>query len=169
MRAPVLARTGIEMSGDPLFLPRVRRLARVSAVALGVIWFLALSTTEPHSVAIDGALLAGWVLMPTVLWASIRRPEIRTLVFLPSALVSVGLVALCMTALPSDDVVGGGWLLITGGILFGGFLGGWFWFRWFPVPASLDAPFSFPRWVLIGAHVAMIVAGMTLVALGHYF
>lgn len=168
MRASVLGRTGIEMSGDPVFLPRVRRLARVSAVALGIIWFLAIRTTEPHSAAIDGALFAGWVLMPTLLWTSIRRPEMRPLVFLPSALVTVGLVALCLTALPGDDVIRGGWLLITGGIVFGGFLGGWFWFRWFPVPTSLDAPFSSPRWALIGSHVAMIVAGMALVTLGYY-
>lgn len=168
MRAPVLERSGIEMSADPVFLPRVRRLARVSSVALGAIWFLAIITTEPHSAAIDGALLAGWILMPTVLWGSIRRPKMRPLVFLPSALVTVGLLVLCLTALPGDDLVRGGWLLITGGILFGGFLGGWFWFRWLPVPASLDAPFSSPRWALIGAHVAMIVVGMALVALGHY-
>jgi hypothetical protein len=169
MRTSVLRRTGIEMSGDPVFLPRVRRLAAVSSVALGIIWFLAIRTTEPHSVAIDGALLAGWVLMPAVLWGSIRRPEMRPIVFLPSALVTVGLFALCLTALPGDAVVRGGWLLITAGILFGGFLGGWFWFRWFPVPDSLDAPFGPPRWTLIGAHVAMIVAGIALVALGHYF
>lgn len=168
MRATVLARTGIEMSADPVFLPRVRRLARVSAIALGIIWLLAMRATAPHSGAIDGALLAGWILMPTVLWASIRRPEMRPLIFVPSALVTVGLVALCLTGLPGDIVVRGGWLLITGGILFGGFLGGWFWFRWFPVPASLDAPFSSPRWALIGAHVAMIVVGMALVSLGHY-
>lgn len=168
MKTSVLARTGIEMSGDPLFLPRVRRLAKVSAVALGIIWFLAIRATEPHNAAIDWALLAGWVLMPTVLFASIRSPEIRPLVFLPSALVTVGLIALCLLALPGDGAVRAGWLLITGGILFGGLLGGWFWFRWFPVPASLDAPFSSGRWALIGAHVAMIVAGIALVALGHY-
>ena len=168
MKTMVLASIGIEMSADPLFLSRVRRLARVSAVALGVIWFLAIRATEPHGAAIDGALLAGWVLMPTVLWASIPRPEIRPFVFLPSALVTVGLIALCLTALPGNDAVRWGWLLITGGILFGGLLGGWFWFRWFPVPASLDAPFSSGRWALIGAHVAMIVAGIGLVALGHY-
>jgi hypothetical protein len=168
MRTSVLRRTGIEMSGDPLFLPRVRRLASVSSVALGIIWMLAIWTTEPHSGAIDGALLAGWILMPTVLWSSIRRPEMRALVFLPSALVTVGLMALCLTALPGAAMVRGGWLLVTGGILFGGFLGGWFWFRWFPVPASLDAPFSSARWVLIGIHVAMIVVGIALVALGQY-
>jgi len=168
MRTSILATTGIEMSGDPLFLPRVRRLAKVSAVALGVIWFLAIRATEPHGGVVDGALLAGWVLMPSVLWMSIRRPEMRPLIFLPSALVTLGLIALCLTALPDDGAVRGGWLLITGGILFGGFLGGWFWFRWFPVPEALDAPFSSGRWALIGAHVAMIVGGIALVALGHY-
>jgi hypothetical protein len=169
MKAPVLGRTGIEMSDDPAFLPRVRRLAAVSSVALGLIWLLAIRTTEPHSVLIDGALLAGWILMPAVLWSSIRHPDVRRVVFLPSALVTVGLVALCLTALPGDDAVRFGWLLITGGILFGGLLGGWFWFRWFPVPASLDAAFGSARWALIGTHVAMIVAGIVLVVIGHYF
>jgi hypothetical protein len=168
MKSPVLGRTGIEMSGDPVFLPRVRRLAAVSSIALGLIWLLATRTTEPHSVVIDGALLAGWVLMPTVLWSSIRHPEVRPFVFLPSALVTVGLVALCLTALPGDGAVRVGWLLITGGILFGGLLGGWFWFRWFPVPNSLDAAFGSARWALIGAHVAMIVVGIVSVVIGRY-
>jgi hypothetical protein len=168
MRASLLGRVGIEMSDHPLFLPRVRRLASVSSIALGVIWLLAIGTTEPHSIAIDGALLAGWILMPTVLWSSIRHPEMRVLVFVPSALVTVGLIALCLAALPEDSLVREGWLLVTGGILLGGFLGGWFWFRWFPVPASLDAPFSSPRWMLIGLHVAMILVGIALVGLGHY-
>lgn len=168
MRASVLGGAGIEMSADPLFLPRVRRLGAVSSIALGVIWLLALRTTEPHSTAIDTALLSGWILMPTVLWASIRRPELRPFVFVPSALVTVGLAALCLTALPDDAAIRGGWLLVTGGILFGGVLGGWFWFRWFPVPAAFDSPFGFPRWALIGAHVGMILAGMALVALSYY-
>lgn len=168
MRVPVLARTGVEMSGDPLFLPRIRRLASVSSVALGIVWLLAMTTTEPHSAAIDGALLAGWIVMPTVLWSSIRRPQIRPLVFVPSALVTLGLVALCLTALPGDVSVRAGWVLVTGGIVFGGVLGGWFWFRWFPVPEMLDAPFSSARWALIGVHVAMIVVGLALVAVSHY-
>ncbi len=168
MRTSVLGRVGVEMSDDPHFLPRIRRLAAVSSVALGLIWFLAIRTTEPHSSAIDGALFAGWILMPTVLWASIRRPEIRPTVFLPSALVTVGLIALCLMSLPSNSAVRAGWILITAGILFGGVLGGWFWFRWFPVPASLDDPFGSGRWTLVGLHIAMIVAGLVLVALGHY-
>lgn len=168
MRTSVLGRVGVEMSDEAHFLPRIRRLAAVSSVALGFIWFLAVRTTEPHSSAIDVALFAGWILMPTVLWASIRLPQIRPAVFLPSALVTVGLIALCLTSLPSDAAALWGWILVTVGILFGGVLGGWFWFRWFPVPASLDDPFGSGRWTLIGLHVAMIVIGLVLVALGHY-
>ena len=168
LKVTPLARTRVEMSDDPSFLPRVRRLAGVSSIALGIIWLLAMHTTEPHNVAIDGALFAGWILMPTVLWTSIRRPEIRPWVFLPSTLITLGLAALCLTALPTDSLIVSGWLLVTAGILFGGFLGGWFWFRWIPVPASLDVPFASGRWALIGAHVLMIVAGLVLVALGFY-
>jgi hypothetical protein len=159
----LLKRTGIEMSDDETFLPRVRRLAAVSSVALGLIWLLAVLTTEPHHPAVDIALFAGWVAMPAILWGSTRRPSLRPLVFLPSALVTLGLMALCLTALPDDAMARTGWLLVTGGILFGGVLGGWFWFRWFPVPQSLDAPFSTGRWALIWAHVAMIVTGLALV------
>lgn len=158
----LLKRTGVEMSGEEAFLPRVRRLAAVSSVALGVIWLLAAETTRPHHPAIDTALFAGWLTMPTVLWGSIRRPSIRPLVFIPSALVTLGLIALCLTALPEEGMARTGWALVTAGILFGGVLGGWFWFRWFPVPPALDSPFSRGRWALIWAHVAMIVAGLAV-------
>lgn len=168
MKAGLLDRTGIEMSGDPVFLRRVRRLSGVSSVALGIIWLLAVANIEPHHSAIDAALLAGWILMPTVLWTSIRRPEVRPMVLIPSALVTSGLVALCLTALPTDFSSRAGWLLITGGILFGGMLGAWFWFRWFPVPSWLDAPFSPGRWALVGAHVAMITSGIILVVGGSF-
>jgi hypothetical protein len=58
-----------------------------------------------------------------------------------------------------------GWLTTTAGILLGGGLGAWFWYRWFPVPASLEDPCSRARWLLIGVRVALIVAGLLLVAL----
>lgn len=163
-----VARTVVEMSDDVSFLSRVRRLGAVSSVALGLIWLLATHTTAPHNPAIDGALFVGWILMPTVLWTSIRRPQIRWWVFLPASLVTLGLVALCLTAMPSDSLAVSGWLLVTAGIVFGGLLGGWFWYRWLPVPSSLDDPFSKGRWALIGAHVLMIVAGLALVTLGFY-
>jgi hypothetical protein len=165
----LLKRTGVEMSGEEAFLPRIRRLAAVSSVALGVIWLMAAETTPSHHPGIDFALFAGWVTMPTVLWGSIRRPSIRPLVFIPSALVTLGLVALYLTAAPESMVARTGWVLVTGGILLGGVLGGWFWFRWFPVPASLDHPFSPGRWALIWLHVAMIVGGLALVTLAWMF
>lgn len=168
MKVAPPAPTGIELTDDPAFRPRVRRLAAVSSVALGLIWYFAVRSTEAHGVLIYASLFAGWILMPTILWTSLRRPGVRRWVFLPSALVTMGLVALCATALPDAPLIRPGWLLATVGILFGGLLGGWFWFRWLPVPSSLDCPFSTGRWALIGAHVLMIVAGLGLVAISLY-
>jgi hypothetical protein len=54
---------------------------------------------------------------------------------------------------------------MTAGVLFGGMLGVWFWFRWLPVPRGLHEPFSRARWGLIGVHVSLIVAGIGLVLL----
>lgn len=54
--------------------------------------------------------------------------------------------------------------MMTAGVLMGGVLGLWFWYRPAPVPLRLDDPFSRGRWLLIGAHVALIVVGMMLAA-----
>ena len=164
MRRTLLGRVGVEMSSDPAFLGRVRRLAAVSTIALGAMWALAARTLDAHG-AIHLALFAGWVLMPTVLGLSLRRPAIRLLVAVPATLVGVALVAICLTALPDDGVARVGWLATTAGILLGGILGAWFWYRWFPVPASLENPYSRGRSVLIGVHVTFVVAGLLLVAL----
>ncbi|MBI3648841.1 MAG: hypothetical protein HY240_08860 [Actinobacteria bacterium] len=151
------------MSADPAFAPRVRRLAIVSAIALGVIWMLAV-TTPGAPAPVSVSLLLAWVSMPTVLAASLRRPRVRSIVALPSALAAVALIAICVTALPADDpLAAAGWLSITAGILLGAWLGAWFWYRWFPVPVSLDAPFSTGRWALIAVHVGLVVAGVLLV------
>jgi hypothetical protein len=164
MRWRLLGRPGVEMSSDPAFLERIRRLAAVSTIALGAMWVLAFNTLHAHS-AIHLTLFAGWVLMPTVLRLSVRRPRIRLLVAVPATLVGVALVAICLTALPSDRVARAGWLATTAGILFGGVLGAWFWYRWLPVPAILDDPYSKGRWVLIGAHVVLVIGGLALVTL----
>ena len=50
------------------------------------------------------------------------------------------------------------------GVALGGGMGLWLWFRVLPVPHALDDPASGGRWVLIGAHVAMVVAGVVLVS-----
>jgi hypothetical protein len=155
------AGSGIELTGDRLFTHRVRRLVAISAVALGVIWGLAFLEEPPAWIL---ALLAlGWVSMPTVLAASLGRPLLRYALIVPAGAVSIGLIGMVITA-PEETATG--WLLITSGILLGGFLGVWFWFRWLPVPRILDDPFGWPRVVLVGLHLALILIGAALVIVG---
>lgn len=155
---------GNEMGTHPMILRRVKRLAIVSTFALGVIFTLAVTRLEARPV-IELSLAAGWVLMPTLLLASMRRPKLRYLLIAPSTLVGTALLLICLTVLPTGGVARAGWLLVTGGILFGGLLGIWFWFRLIPVPRCLDEPFSPARWTLIGIHIAMILVGLLLVIL----
>jgi hypothetical protein len=150
--------SGIEITGDRAFTHRVRRLIAISAVALGVIWGLAYLEEAPAWIL---ALLAiGWISMPTILAASLRRPSLRYVLVVPAGAVSVGLVGMVMTA-PDETVIG--WLLIAAGILLGGFLGVWFWFRWLPVPRILDDPFGWPRVALVSVHLALVLVGTALV------
>ena len=160
MRA-VRAQTGTELTGDRLFGHRVRRLVAISSVALGVIWGLAFVEEAPVWVLV--LLAVGWVSMPTVLAASLSRPSLRYALVVPAGAVSFGLIGMVRAA-PQDTVTG--WLLITAGILLGGFLGIWFWFRWLPVPRILDDPFGWPRTALVGLHLALVLVGATLVILG---
>ena len=138
------------------------RLAAVSAVALGMVWGLAVATTEAPA-AVDAALFAGWLLMPTVLLASLRDTRLRYGLMVPSTLVSLGLLAVVLGWSPGG-VAGLGWLLILLGVLLGGLMGLWFWYRVLPVPAVLDAPDAAGRWALIALHVALIVVGLALAA-----
>lgn len=155
------AGSGIELTGDRLFTSRVRRLVAISAVALGVIWGLALA--EEASTWILALLAVGWIAMPTILAASLSRPDLRYALVVPAGAVSIGLTGMVMTA-PQETAAG--WLLITAGILLGGFLGVWFWFRWLPVPRILDDPFGWPRVALVGLHLALVLVGATFVAAG---
>lgn len=151
----------VELTADRRITGRVRRLAATSAVALGLIWVLAVTTLEAPA-AVDAALAAGWILMPAVLVASLWRPSIRYWLTVPSTLVGFGLVAISVRWLPEDPVAAAGWLLMTVGVLLGGAMGLWFWFRVVPVPTALDDPLSGGRWALIALHVACIVAGLAL-------
>lgn len=154
----------VELSPDPAFAHRVRRLAVVSAIALGLLWWLARAMPGvPRAVPL--ALLGGWILMPLTLAASLRWAPVRVLVALPATLVGGALVAISFLALPRGGVARAGWITITAGVLLGGFLGAWFWYRWLPVPASLDDPFARGRKALIGVHAALIVIGLLLVVL----
>lgn len=157
------ARHPIEMSSDQAFSKRIVRLAATSLVALGLIWHLAQSNPRVHPM-ISGLLLGGWLLMPSLLAFSLRWPQIRFFLAVPSLLISTGLSALCVTALPPDWRVALGWLLITVGVWLGGLLGIWFWYRWLPVPRELEDPFSRGRWSLIAAHIVLIIIGLLLIS-----
>lgn len=165
MSDSTLVEPAIELSSDPAMTARVRRLAIVSSVALGVVFLIAAGTVDAGPWVL-GALALGWGLMPSVLVLSVRRPRLRYLLVVPSALVSLALLAIVVVAPVDDGVVEAGWMLVTAGVLLGGLLGLWFWFRLLPVPAALDDPFSVGRWSLIGGHVAAIVIGLVLVVAG---
>ena len=154
----------IELSADRRFAGRVRRLAATAVVALGIIWALAVTTLDAPPLVLL-ALGLGWISMPTLLFASLERPRLRYALVVPSTLVGLGLLAVSVLWLPMDAVAASGWLLMTAGILLGGWMGLWFWFRFVPVPRKLDDPFSSARLALIGVHVALIVTGILLAAL----
>lgn len=154
----------VELSADRAFARRVRRLALVSLVALGIIRGLAVNTLDAPPV-VGFALLAGWVLMPAVLVASLAWPVARYGLVIPASLVTLGLLAIVVAWLPSSTVAATGWVLMLAGVALGGVMGLWLWYRLLPVPASLAEPFSPARWLLIGVHVGLIVAGMALASL----
>ncbi len=149
--------TGVEMTSNARFAGRIRRLIAVSSVALGVISLLALTTTDV-AWGVVALLVAGWITMPTVLAASLKRPRLRYLLTVPATLASVGLLVTAATY-DGSALAALGWWLMAAGVWLGAALGAWFWFRWFPVPAPLDYPFSTARWSLIALHTALIVSG----------
>ena len=157
------AQTSVEMTRHSRFSIRVIRLAATSVVALGLIWGFQFATLQTHTF-VGISLAAGWALMPVLLVASLRWPVARYGLALPSTLVSAGLFAICLAGLPADwDAARVGWLMTTAGVLMGGVLGLWFWFRLAPVPRWLDDPFSPGRWALVAVHIALIVVGLVLI------
>lgn len=154
-------RTSVELTGDRLFEHRIRRLVVISTVALGVIWGLALANGATTWILV--LLGIGWVLMPSVLAASLRRPMARYALMIPASVVSIALIAMTLSA-PDSTIVG--WALITAGILLGGFIGMWFWYRWLPVPRAFGDPFGVSRLALVAAHLGLVLAGMATVAAG---
>lgn len=159
------ASTSVEMTGDSRFAVRVFRLAATSVVALGLIWGFQHATLNAPAF-VGFCLAAGWALMPALLTVSLRWPIARYGLAVPSTLVGAGLVAICLTALPPDwGAAKIGWLMTTAGVLMGGALGLWFWFRLAPVPRFLEDPFGPGRWTLVVIHIALIVAGLALIGL----
>jgi hypothetical protein len=53
--------------------------------------------------------------------------------------------------------------MITAGILLGGTLGMWFWYRMMPVPYELSDPYGTPRIALVGLHIGLVLAGVAIV------
>ena len=162
----VHGQTSVEMTQDSRFGVRVIRLAATSVVALGLIWGFQFATLQTLTF-VSICLAAGWASMPVLLIASLRWPMARYGLAIPSTLVGVGLIAICLTALPAGwgaDRIG--WLMTTVGVLMGGVLGLWFWFRLAPVPRFLDDPFSPGRWTLVAVHIVLIVVGLALVGSG---
>lgn len=145
---------GIELTTDVVFQKRVRRLVAVSAVALGLILWLAVRDGAPGWVIV--LVASGWVLMPVFLARSLSRPGMRYMLVVPATTVGVGLIAMTLATDGANRV---GWLLMTLGILSGGTLGLWFWYRLFPVPRLLDDPFGWPRLILLAGHVGLILVG----------
>jgi hypothetical protein len=140
---------------------RVRRLGITSAWALGVIWLLWALTVG--GAPLTGAALAlGWILMPTVLFASLRRPQLRLALIVPATLVTGAVGAVAFGPLP-EEAARAGWIALLAGLAMGGVQGAWLWFGWFPVPAALRDPLAKMRVRLIVAHVALVVSGMALV------
>lgn len=157
-----MLRPGVELSADPGFAHRVRRLVAVSAVALGVVTYLA-ATTTAAPLGTLAMLAAGWLMMPIILASSLRRPKLRYGLVAPASLVGGGLIWLCLGWLPGDPTTAAGWVLVTAGVLLGGTLGSWFWYRLAPVPAVMELPFSAARLALIAVHTGLVVLGVALI------
>ena len=153
----------VELTRDRRIVRRIKRLAATSAVALGLIWGLAVFTLHVP-LGISLALAAGWVLMPATLVASLARPSFRYWLIVPATFASIGLLALCRNWLPPAPVPALGWILTTAGVLLGGAMGLWLWFRVLPVPKALDDPGGRWRWCLIVVHVGLIVSGVAMSA-----
>src|SRR5687767_12452987 len=89
----------VELTSDAAFARRIVRLALVSSIALGLVWLLATVTLDAHP-GLSASLALGWLLMPSILMISLRRPRLRYLLAIPSALVGVPLLIICASELP---------------------------------------------------------------------
>jgi hypothetical protein len=155
----------VELSGDRRFAGRVRRLAAVSALFLGLIWWAAANERGAPGWAIL-LLAAGWATMPTLLVASLWHPLLRVLLVIPSTLVTFGLAGAIALGENGGMSATAGWLMLLAGILMGDVLGLWFWLRLAPAPVGMDDPFATMRWAAICVHIALILLGLVLVFAG---
>ncbi len=147
----------LEFTHDRAFEARIRRLSVVSLVALAVIMGLAIRDDAPPGVVL--LLVAGWILMPTLLRLSLLRPGLRYGLAVPATLYAGGLTLFSL----SDPPSAAGWWIITGALWFGALLGMWLWFRWLPVPRPLADPFGPARLALVAIHISAVLVGVALV------
>ena len=96
-----MASEPVELTNDPAFARRVIRLALTSSIALGLVWILAIVTLDAHP-SVGASLALGWLLMPSILFLSLRRPRLRYALAIPSALVGVPLLIICASNLPEE-------------------------------------------------------------------
>ncbi len=150
---------GVELTQDRLFTRRIRRLIGISLVMLGVISWLA--TANDAATWIVALMLVGWLLMPSLLLLSLKRPELRYGLLLPGSAFTLGVLAMALQAQGAQAL---GWWLIAVGLTIGGTAGIWFWMRWLPVPKPFDDPYGWPRLAVIGVHAALVVAGIAILA-----
>ena len=150
---------GVELTRDPAFTRRVRRLVWISSIALGVITLLAVR--DDASAWVIVLMLVGWLLMPVLLHLSIDNPRLRRGLLVPGTSFTLGGLGMAVATVGALSV---GWWLIAAGLMLGGTQGVWFWFRWMPVPGHLDDPFAWPRLGVVGVHVALLLVGIAVVA-----
>ncbi len=144
---------------ERLMAARVRRLTLVSAVALGMIWWLAQEAPYAASLARWGLAL-GWLSMPAVLALSLRLPAARFGLVFPATLLTGATGLLAIEAWREGTASFFGWGVLLTGILVGDLLGAWLWFGLLPVPPRLRNPGSAPRWLLIAVHVSLVLYGI---------
>jgi hypothetical protein len=151
----------VELTHDRSFEARIRRLSIVSLIALGTITWLAIR--DDASLAVVLLLTAGWILMPTLLRASLRRPLLRYGLSIPATLSAGGLTLFCLARPDLGGASVAGWWTITASLWFGALLGMWLWFRWLPVPTWLGDPFGPGRLALVTIHIGGVLIGIALV------
>jgi hypothetical protein len=152
---------GVELTHDRTFEARIRRLSVVSLFALGTITWLAIRDDASSTVVL--LLTAGWISMPTVLRASLRRPGLRYALSVPATLFAGGLTLFSTSLADLEATSAAGWWTITVSLWFGAVLGMWLWFRWLPVPAWLTDPFGPGRLAFVTAHIGGVLIGIALV------
>ena len=82
------------------------------------------------------------------------------MLIVPATLVTLGLLGMLLETSGAELL---GWAMLTAGILLGGTLGMWFWYRWIPVPRAFDDPYGAARMTLMAVHIGLVLFGAAIV------